>query len=147
MKTLIATPLEGTCLDSIKHWLKTYDPNRGPVEFVHIIQRVLYPVDLMGVQESPTQEQFKMYRETFSEHLRHQLFPSLPDAVRASSKVTVLLANDEEEEMVHHIKESGAKLLVVGTRNLKGFAGLFASSFAQKMLKRAPCDVLILRPR
>ena len=147
MKTIVATPLEGPCLGSIKHWLKTYDPNRGPIEFVHIIQRVLYPVDLMGVQESPTPEQFKLYRETFTEHLRAQLFPSMPEGLRASSKVTVLLANDEEEEMVHHLKTANAKLLIVGTRNLKGFAGLFASSFAQKMLKRAPCDVLILRPQ
>src|SRR5690606_23448009 len=147
MKTVVACSLEGPTLNSIKHWLKSYDVKHGPVEFVHIIRRIIYPADLMVAQESPSPEQFKVYRETFGEHLRAELFPHLPQELRGVSKVTVLLANDEDEEMVHHLKSEKAKLLVVGTRGLKGFAGLFSSSFALKMLKTAPCDVLVLRPR
>jgi len=74
------------------------------------------------------------------------LVAALPAELRGASKVTVLLANDPAEELAHYLKQEKAHLVVVGTRGLKGFAGLFTSSFAQHMLRNAPCDVLVLRP-
>ncbi|MBY0515749.1 MAG: universal stress protein [Bacteriovoracaceae bacterium] len=147
MKTVVACPLEGPSLNAIKHWLKSYQVTQGPIDFVHIVRRVVYPSDMMTVQETPTPEQFKVYKETFAEHLRTQLFSLLPQELRGSSTVSILLSAFEEEEMIEHLKHQKAHLCVVGTRDLKGFQGLFTSSFAAKMMKSAPCDVLILRPR
>jgi nucleotide-binding universal stress UspA family protein len=145
MKTVIATALED--LASIKHWLRLRPEDAGPVDFVHIVRRSVYATDFMQVTESPTPEQFGLWRETFAEHLRTQLFSCLPATARGSSTVHILLANDEAEEMVNYLVENKAKLLVVGTRGLKGLSHLFTSSFAQKMLREAPCDLLVLRPR
>lgn len=39
-----------------------------------------------------------------------------------------------------------AGMIVVATRNKRGFSGLFLSSFADRLLKLSPCDVLVLRP-
>ncbi len=147
MKTVVACPLEGAQLEAIKHWAKTYPTALGPVDFIHIVERKVYPADLMLAVETPTPEEFKVLRETIIDYLRHQLVASLPAELRGSSKVTVLLANDTAEELAHYLKEEKARMVVVGTRGLKGFAGLFTSSFAQHMLRNAPCDVLVLRPR
>lgn len=146
MKTIVACPLEGPNLESIKNWLKHRPLQEGPIDFVHIIKRVVYGTDLMQVVETPTPEQFRVFREAFAESLRHILFPLIPIEIRGSCEVHILLANDEYEEMVAYAQKHNPKLLVVGTRGLKGFKGLFTSSFATSMLKTAPCDVLILRP-
>ncbi len=146
MKTVVACPIEASALEPIKHWLRARRPEEGPVDFVHIIRRVVYAADLMVAVESPTPEQFKLLKEALSEYLRHQLFPCLPQENRGTSQVHVVLALDEAEEMVHYLKTQKAALVVVSTRDLKGFKGLFTSSFAQRMLKEAPCNALILRP-
>lgn len=147
MKTVVACPLEGAQLEAIKHWARAHTVEQGPVDFVHIVERIVYPAELMVAVESPTPEAFKVLRETFGDYLRHQLVAALPAELRGVSTVTVLLANDPAEEMAHYLKTEKARLLVVGTRGLKGFSGLFKSSFAQHMLRNSPCDVLILRPR
>ena len=51
------------------------------------------------------------------------------------------------ERMAEYAKEINAGLIVVATRNKRGFSGLFLSSFADRILKLAPCDVLVLRPK
>lgn len=147
MKTVVACPLEGPEIEAIKHWAKSHPVTQGPVDFVHIVERVVYPADLMIAVESPSTEEFKVLRETISDYLRHQLVAALPAELRGSSKVTVLLANDTAEEMSHYLRTEKVSMVVVGTRGLKGFAGLFTSSFAQHMMRNAPCDVLVLRPR
>jgi len=144
MKTVIATPLDD--LKSIQHWLRQRPEQAGPVAFVHIIRRTVYGTDSLDIVQSPTDEQFRLMRETFSEHLRRELLPCMPQSLRGGSTVQILLANDEAEEMVNYLKEHRAQTLVVGTRGLKGLAGFFTSSFAQKMLREAPCDLLVLRP-
>ncbi len=146
MKTVVACPLEGPTLESIKHWLKARHVDEGPIDFVHIVNRIVYAEDLMVAREYPTPEQFSAMRESFSEFIRKEVFTCLPQEVRGVSQVHVLLALDEGEEMVHYLKQSNAQLLVVGTRGIKGFKGLFTSSFATKMMKEAPCNLLVLRP-
>lgn len=146
MKTVVACPLEGPTLESIKHWLKSRHVDEGPVDFVHIVNRVVYAADLMVVREYPTPEQFGVMKESFSEFIRKELFSCLPQEVRGASQVHIVLAQDEGEEMVHYLKQHKANLLVVGTRGIKGFQGLFTSSFATKMMKEAPCNLLVLRP-
>lgn len=146
MKTVVACPLEGPTFESIKRWLRTRHVDEGPVDFVHIIKRIVYGEDLMVVREYPTAEQFSAMRESFSEFIRKELFTCLPPEVRGVSQVHVLLALDEGEEMVNYLEQHKSQLLVVGTRGIKGFKGLFTSSFATKMMKEAPCNLLILRP-
>ncbi len=146
MKTVVACPLEGPTLASVKHWLQTRPMEDGPIDFVHVIQRSVYGADFMQVVESPTPEQFHVFRAAFSENIRAQLFPSIPADIRGASQVHILLANDEAEEMIHYLKENKTKLLVVGTRGIHGIAGMFTSSFATKMMKEAPCNLLVLRP-
>lgn len=146
MKTVVACPLEGPTLESIKHWLKTRHVDEGPVDFVHVVSRIVYAADLMVVREYPTPEEFKVMKESFSEFIRRELFSCLPQDVRGVSQVHILLAQDEGEEMVEYLKRTKASLLVVGTRGIKGIQGLFTSSFATKMMKEAPCNLLVLRP-
>ena len=146
MKTVVACPLEGPTFESIKHWLQSRHVDEGPVDFVHIVKRVVYAEDIMVVREYPTPEQFSVMKESFSEFIRKELFACLPQEVRGVSQVHIMIALDESEEMVEYLKKNKANLLVVGTRGLKGFQGLFTSSFATKMMKEAPCNLLVLRP-
>ncbi|MGC1275393.1 MAG: universal stress protein [Planctomycetaceae bacterium] len=51
------------------------------------------------------------------------------------------------EEIVHYAKEAGADLIVLGTHGRTGLAHVLLGSVAEKVVRKAPCAVLTVRPR
>lgn len=50
------------------------------------------------------------------------------------------------EEIVHYAKESNADLIVLGTHGRTGLAHVLLGSVAEKVVRKAPCAVLTVRP-
>ena len=71
----------------------------------------------------------------------------MPEAAFKMAHFEILFAESPADRLAEYAKEVDAGMVVVATRNKKGFAGLFVSSFADRLLKLSPCDVLIIRPR
>lgn len=55
------------------------------------------------------------------------------------------MAGDPETEIVEHAKEWGADLIVVGSHDLSRLERLLVGSIAEKVVKHAPCSVLVLK--
>jgi nucleotide-binding universal stress UspA family protein len=62
--------------------------------------------------------------------------------VKAKGKV---LQGYPADEILKHIKESGADLVIMGTQGRKGFNRLFFGSVAEKVVRLSPAPVLTIR--
>lgn len=63
--------------------------------------------------------------------------------MEVSAKVT---CGEFAEEILHCAKEESADMIVVGTHGRKGMDRLLFGSVAEKVLRRAPCPVVAIRP-
>lgn len=50
------------------------------------------------------------------------------------------------EEILAHLQESGADLVVMGSQGLSGMGLVLLGSVAERVSRRAPCTCLIVRP-
>ena len=52
---------------------------------------------------------------------------------------------DAADALMHVARDQGAELIVVGTRGLGGLKRLVLGSVSAKLVREAPCDVLVVR--
>ncbi len=57
------------------------------------------------------------------------------------------LAGDPAEQIVRFARKTGFDLLVVGTHGRTGVQRLVLGSVAERIVRQAPCPVLVVRPR
>ena len=70
----------------------------------------------------------------------------MPERAFDNAHFEVLFDHSPADRIVKYAKDIEAHMLVVATRNKQGIAEFFTSSFADRVLKFSPCDVLVLRP-
>ena len=58
----------------------------------------------------------------------------------------VKLVGDAAREIIGHAAASDCDLIVMGTHGNTGFKHLFMGSQAERVVRRAPCDVLTVKP-
>ena len=58
-----------------------------------------------------------------------------------------LLEGDPGSEVPRFLRETGQELLVVATHGRTGLKRLMLGSVAEKLVREAPCSVLVVRPR
>jgi nucleotide-binding universal stress UspA family protein len=67
-------------------------------------------------------------------------------ARRADRPVSsTVLVGDAADEIVRHARGHACDLVVLGTRGRAGPAGLLADSVAERVVRHAPCAVLVVR--
>lgn len=72
------------------------------------------------------------------------------DEAQRRSGVTVttrILIGEPAAELVKFARESGCELIVVGTHGRAGLTRLVLGSVAERVVRRAPCPVLVARER
>ena len=144
-KIVIAMPTEEELMPSISRWGYEYAWAEGEVYFIYVVRKDVDDGEI-SVDETPSrtaQEKIKRNMLDFIENKAKEMMPS-----SAFKKVhfEVLFAQSPVDRLAEYAKEINAGLIVVATRNKKGFSRLFLSSFADRLLKLSPCDVLVLRP-
>jgi nucleotide-binding universal stress UspA family protein len=70
-----------------------------------------------------------------------------PAQARGLNALAVVLEGDPSRELINLVKQRGVDLLVVGATGLSGLAEVFFGSVAAKAVRRAPCSVMVVRPR
>jgi nucleotide-binding universal stress UspA family protein len=65
----------------------------------------------------------------------------------AAAPVTELRSGDPDDELVHVAIDEGADLLVVGSHEHRGIERFLLGSTSEKVLRHAPCSVLVVKPR
>jgi nucleotide-binding universal stress UspA family protein len=56
-----------------------------------------------------------------------------------------LISRDPRESVIEYVNEQKIDRMYIATRGKHGIAGVFSSSFAEHMVRHAPCELIIVR--
>lgn len=146
-KILIALPLDEDLLTPLHTWGKSYDWNQvSEVHLSHVVKKNITPLEF-GLVEMPDVETFKNMKPTLQKFLDDEARKII--AADFTGKIITHLTSDfdPEEEVIRYLNDRRSDLVVVSTKGKHGFSGLFHSSFTEHMIRFAPCDVLVIRPK
>jgi len=145
-KIVIAMPTEEEFMPSISRWGHEYVWTKKQVYFVHVVRKDVSVSD-MGVDETPGREEQENMKQHMLEFIKNKASEMMPLSALKKAHFEVLFAQTPADRLAEYAKEINAGMIVIATRNKRGFTGLFLSSFADRILKLSPCDVLVLRPK
>jgi len=144
-KIVIAMPTEEEFMPSISRWGYEYAWAEGDVYFIYVVRKDI-DVGEISVDETPSKTAQEKIKRNMLDFIKNKASEMMPASAFKKAHFEVLFAQSPADRLAEYAKEINAGMVVVATRNKKGFAGMFLSSFADRILKLSPCDVLILRP-
>jgi nucleotide-binding universal stress UspA family protein len=142
----IALPLENELLTPFYLWGKSFDFNHyESIAFIHIVKKTLTALEF-SVIENPSEAMFLEMKPTLEKFLQDEKNKIVPNNYKGEIQYIVSKHLHPDEEMIHFLNNLKSELIVVSTRGKHGVKGLFTSSFTDRMVKLAPCNILVLRP-
>lgn len=105
------------------------------VTVVHVLPP-LTPLD-PGIVWEPWNEQMRL------QHARESLEKHLPESLKGA-KITISIG-DPARTVTTFAEETGAELIVLSSHGRTGAARLLIGSVAERIVRHAPCPVLVLR--
>lgn len=111
------------------------------VHFVHFFENTFYHGDFSEFSwpDQHREEEIKTKVNNYLEKTAKKFFPSLPIQTQCH------LSQNPKTDAIKLLKDHSTELCVVLTRGLDGMEEFFSSSFAEHLIKFAPCGVLSLR--
>ena len=144
-KIVIAMPTEEDFMPSISRWGHEYVWTKREAYFVNVIEKDI-SISEMSVEETPNKVTVENLKQQMLDFIKCKAREMMPALAFNKAHFEVLFAESPAERLAEYAKEVKAGMVVVATRNKRGFSGLFLSSFADRLIKLSPCDVLVLRP-
>lgn len=144
-KIVIAMPTEDEFMPSISRWGHECIWTKKEAYYVHVIKKDISVSD-MGVEEIPDKETVEKLKQKMLVSIKDKARQMMPPLAFKNAHFEVLFAQSPADRLAEYAKEINAGMVVIATRNKRGFSGLFLSSFADRLIKLSPCDVLVLRP-
>ncbi len=146
-KIVVAVPLEENLLDSLHKWGREFDFSEiSEMRFIHIVKKNVTPLEF-GLMESPDDTTFREMVPTLEKFLKEEAKKIVPSDYKGNISYHVTNNYHPEKEVIELLLDFHADLIVVATRGHHGFESLFHSSFTDHMVKHAPCDVFVIRPK
>jgi nucleotide-binding universal stress UspA family protein len=111
---------------------------------VHAVEPVLYPENYIGALP-PDIEDVNISR---AKAAKKQLAAVCEDEVaKAIASETVVHIGRPYEEIISIAKDQNADLIIIATHGRKGLKHAFLGSTAERVVRHAPCPVLVVRER
>lgn len=146
-KLLICVDLSNESVDLIKEDILKRDMNSfEEVHFVHGFQVQVY-ADSFYFCTYPLENEYQKVEDSVVEVLttvEKQLESSLKNKTVVKK---CLISRDPRESILEYVQENKIDRMLIGTRGKQGIAGVFSSSFAEHMVRHAPCELLIIRAK
>ncbi|MFH2127164.1 MAG: universal stress protein [Pseudomonadota bacterium] len=111
---------------------------------VHVLPPLVTPNPLLD--EFVVNQTTLALRQGLQESCQKALDERRRQAAPLVNLETRLLEGDPSRELIRLAKEERADLLVMGSTGVSGLAETVFGSTAQKMVRKAPCSVLVARP-
>ncbi len=112
------------------------------VLLVHVLEPVLTPNPLYAhYQKLPTPEE----RAAAEERVRGDLEALVPAGQAALPHETIVLHGVPAEEVCRLAREERVSLIVLSSHGRTGLQHFFLGSVAERILRHAPCSVLVVR--
>jgi nucleotide-binding universal stress UspA family protein len=144
-KLLVCVNLKEESLNLIKKNLDNIlSQNVSEIHFVHAFELQIY-TDAFYFTTYPTKEQYQSVEESVKKVLSDLVAIFKAKAPKIVFHTNCLMTSTPKEEIVEYAKNQSIDEMIVGTRGLHGLQGLFSSSFAEHMVRHAPCTLKILR--
>lgn len=112
----------------------------GKITFVHVLEKVLPYYDY-----SP--ESYKVFDDKLIAHAENKM-EVLVGKVKGVLPETegVVLRGEVVDSIVTYARDKKADLIIMGTHGSKGIEKILLGNVAERVLKRAPCPVLMFNP-
>jgi nucleotide-binding universal stress UspA family protein len=108
---------------------------------LHAFLNPAYVLPMSGYV-GPTSDMLTKIRQQLCEELEAQAAPYRKQAIKAE---TLVLEGTPYQAIVDHAKEWHADLIVMGTHGRTGLSHALTGSVAERVVRLAPCPVLITR--
>ncbi|MEX2287906.1 MAG: universal stress protein [Planctomycetaceae bacterium] len=114
------------------------------LHLLHVVQDLVAMVPEPGLAFPPPGD----YVREMEEAARAAL-AQIPDASWAAGKTVVRVTRQGPPflEIVRYAKEQAIDLIVMGTHGRSGLAHVLMGSVAERVVRKAPCPVLTVRPK
>jgi len=93
-------------------------------------------------QESMTNQELEAAVHRHLDEIRSSFLSDIPDV-----KTAVLRSGNAADAICEFAVESGADLIILGTTGRSGVARFLIGSVAERVVRHAPCPVMVLRPK
>lgn len=145
-RIVVALPLEDELVKPLYDWGKNFDfTNVESVHFIHVVKKNITPLEF-GLIETPDEGTYQDMVPALEKFVKDEAKKILPSDYKGEVTMQLTKDFDPQEEVIDILKDRLSTLIVVATRGKHGLEGLFHSSFADYMIKYAPCDVFVVRP-
>jgi nucleotide-binding universal stress UspA family protein len=140
---VVATDFSESCDAAIPHAFRLAKDRGARVVMVHVIDARLTPNPLYAhYYPIPTPEQMRAAEAQAAEALRERI----PDELRDSARVELLVGHGAPaSEILRVASETKASLIVIATHGRTGLRRLALGSVAERVVREAPCPVLVVR--
>jgi nucleotide-binding universal stress UspA family protein len=143
-KILCATDFSESSADALRHALALAALSGGQVSLVHVCEVPYYiRPDVMVWMEGGARPMAEVAREQ-SEAQLAALVASLDDEARARITARVVMG-DPSDEIPALARQEAFDLIVTGTHGRSGIEHFVVGSVAEKIVRRAPCPVYVVR--
>lgn len=144
MNYLVCVDLSNYSLEGFKDLLSHVQFNKSDkVTFVHCFETQYFAGDFY-LSYFPAESEIPEIEKSIS-----SLLAEMAKDICASSDATIeskcLVDSDSKQAIVDFINDNQIDCTYLLTRGLHGLEGLFSSSFAEYLVRRAPCELRILR--
>jgi nucleotide-binding universal stress UspA family protein len=143
---VIAVPLEDELLTPLYRWGSKFDFGQiKHIHLIHVVKKNISPLEF-GLVESPDELTYQDMLPTLYRFLKDEATKIVPQNFLGKTTFEVTKNFEPLSEVINSLNDLKADLIVVSMHDRHGLAGLFHLSFTESLIKKSPCDVLVLRP-
>ncbi len=141
-KILVPQDFSDYSLHALRYAVTFAELFKAELVVLHIVEPIVYPADFSFGQVSiPAMEE--EIRKHSEEQLNELVEKEIPETVRATPIIRV---GKPFIEIVEVAKSQNADLIVISSHGRTGMDHVLFGSTADKVVRKAPCPVLTIRP-
>jgi nucleotide-binding universal stress UspA family protein len=123
-----------------KEWAKQWS---ATLHLIHVIEPVIFPVD-WGYTPVDLSDVEKEYQQTAENELTKIIESLHNDGYSAIPQV--LHGGRSSDEIIQYAKDHGISMICIATNGRGGVEHLLLGSTTERVVRKAPCPVLVIRP-
>jgi nucleotide-binding universal stress UspA family protein len=140
-KILVPVDFSESSLKALRYAVPFAEQFGATISLAHIQEPIGYAVDLAGVSADP---RFELKPQEVREKLYDVAQKEIEELVPINVHVR---AGKAADEIVHLAKALETDLIIIATHGYTGFMHFVMGSTAEKVVRNAPCPVLVVREK
>lgn len=143
-RILCATDLRSTAVDGVEYALSLAEASSAYLTLLHVLEGPEFERDSPLRSSVP---EIRTLQGSLRQDARMRLRLAIPDEVRLRVAVRDLVAEGRaHEEILRVARQESPQLIVLGAHGSGAFERMLFGSTSQRVVREAPCPVLIVRP-